>query len=143
MGLREFLPYFQSQAMDVAIIDGIWNGMWQSMKIAAAAEAHEVNVAPHNFYGHLCSMMNAHFAAAVPHLRIMEIDIDRLAWDSELFTHTPEFEDGHLVLPDRPGWGTEPNEEGLKAHPPQDGSGLLSYRSKSKETAHRNRRVAY
>ena len=130
MGLREFLPYFQSQAMDVAIIDGVWNGMWQSMKIAASAEAHEVNVAPHNFYGHLCSMMNAHFAAAVPHLRIMEIDIDRLSWDDELFTHAPEFEDGHLVLADRPGWGTEPNEEALKAHPPKDGAGLLSYRNK-------------
>ena len=65
--------------MDVAIIDTPWNGVWQSMKIAASAEAHEVNVAPHNFYGHLCTMMNAHFAAAVPNLRIMEIDIDRLA----------------------------------------------------------------
>ena len=28
-------------------------------------------------------MMNAHFCAAVPNLRIMEIDIDRLAWDRE------------------------------------------------------------
>ena len=64
--------------MDVAIIDTPWNGVWQSMKIAASAEAHEVNVAPHNFYGHLCTMMNAHFSAAVPNLRIMETDIDRL-----------------------------------------------------------------
>ena len=53
------------------------------MKIAATAEAHEVNVAPHNFYGHLCTMMSAHFAAAVPNLRIMEIDVDRLSWDHE------------------------------------------------------------
>src|SRR5262249_54209833 len=59
-GLREFMPYFREQAMDVAIIDTVWNGVWQSMKIAALAEAHEVNVAPHNFYGHLCTMMNAH-----------------------------------------------------------------------------------
>jgi galactonate dehydratase len=127
MGLREFLPYFREQAMDVAIIDAVWNGVWQSMKIAGAAEAHEVNVAPHNFYGHLCTMMNAHFSAAVPHLRIMETDIDRLAWDDELFTHTPDFEDGHLVIPDRPGWGTEPNEEAIRAHPPKDGGGLLQY----------------
>ena len=56
LGLREFLPYFREQAMDVAIVDTPWNGVWQSMKIAAAAEAHEVNVAPHNFYGHLCTM---------------------------------------------------------------------------------------
>ncbi len=131
LGLGEFLPYFREQAMDVAIVDTPWNGVWQSMKIAAAAAAHEVNVAPHNFYGHLCTMMNAHFSAAVPNLRIMETDIDRIAWDHELFTHVPEFVDGHLVLPDRPGWGTEPNEEALRAHPPKGASGqLLSYGSR-------------
>jgi galactonate dehydratase len=127
LGVREFLPYFREQAMDVAIIDTPWNGVWQSMKIATLAEAHEVNVAPHNFYGHLCTMMNAHFSACVPNLRIMETDIDRLEWDHELFTHVPEFKDGHLILPDRPGWGTEPNEEGIKAHPPKNNAGLLNY----------------
>jgi L-alanine-DL-glutamate epimerase-like enolase superfamily enzyme len=132
LGIREFLPYFREQSMDVAIIDTPWNGVWQSLKIANLAEAHEVNVAPHNFYGHLCTMMNAHFSASVPNLRIMETDIDRLAWDHELFTHVPEFKDGHLILPDRPGWGTEPNEAGLAAHPPKNNSGLLNYGSQKK-----------
>ena len=127
LGLREFMPYFREQAMDVAIVDTPWNGVWQSMKIAAAAEAHEINVAPHNFYGHLCTMMNAHFAAAVPNLRIMETDIDRIAWDHELFDHVPEFVDGHLLMPNRPGWGIVPNEEAIRAHPPQGPQGLLNY----------------
>jgi len=131
LGLREFLPYFREQAMDVAIIDTPWNGVWQSMKIAAAAEAHEVNVAPHNFYGHLCTMMNAHFSAAVPNLRIMETDIDRVEWDHELFNHVPEFVNGHLVMPSRPGWGIEPNEAALRAHPPQGHQGLLNYGRKA------------
>jgi L-alanine-DL-glutamate epimerase-like enolase superfamily enzyme len=131
LGLREFLPYFREQAMDVAIIDTPWNGVWQSMKIAASAEAHEVNVAPHNFYGHLCSMMNAHFCAAVPNLRIMEIDVDRLPWDAELFTHAPHFVDGYLEVPDRPGWGCEPREEALAAHPPKGTGGLVNYRQRS------------
>lgn len=129
LGLREFLPYFRAQSMDVAIVDAVWNGVWQSMKIAASAEAHEVNVAPHNFYGHLSTMMNAHFAAAVPNLRIMEIDIDRLAWDDEIFTATPPIEDGHLVVPDTPGWGTEPNEDAVRARPPRGNAGLLSYKN--------------
>jgi len=127
LGLREFMPYFREQAMDVAIVDTPWNGVWQSMKIAAAAEAHELNVAPHNFYGHLCTMMNAHFSAAVPNLRIMETDIDRVAWDHELYDHVPEFVDGHLILPDRPGWGITPNEEAIRAHPPKGAQGLLNY----------------
>ncbi|MHC8944536.1 mandelate racemase/muconate lactonizing enzyme family protein [Advenella incenata] len=124
-GAREFLPYFQKNAVDVAIVDVVWNGAWQSMKIANLADIHEVNVAPHNFYGHLCTMMNAHFASAVPNFRIMETDIDRLSWDRELFTYVPEYVDGHLIVPDRPGWGTEPVEEAIRAHPPKPGGGLI------------------
>ncbi len=118
IGLREFIPYFEAQAMDVPIIDAVWNGAWQSMKIAAMAEAYEMSIAPHNFYGHLSTMMNVHFAAAVPNLRIMETDIDRIAHDDELFTYVPEISDGHVLVPDTPGWGTEPDEEALRRHPP-------------------------
>lgn len=127
-GTREFLPFLRGNAVDVAIVDAVWNGVWQSVKIADLAEAHEVNVAPHNFYGHLCTFMNAHFACAVPNFRIMETDIDRLAWDDELFTHAPEYRDGHLLVPDRPGWGTDPIEEALRAHPPKAGGGLIQPR---------------
>src|SRR2546421_11922212 len=122
--LREFLPYFREQAIDVAIIDTPWNGVWQSMKIAASAEAHEVNVAPHNFSGHLCTMMYVHLDAAVPNLRIMEIDVDRLPWDDELFTAVPKIENGQLVMSDAPGWGIAPDEEALHAHPPKPHGGL-------------------
>jgi len=131
LGMREFLPYFRAQSMDVAIIDAVWNGVWQAMKIASAAEAHEVNIAPHNFYGHLASFMNVQFAAAVPNLRIMEVDVDRLPWDAELFTHAPHFVDGYFEVPDRPGWGTEPREEALAAHPPRPTGGLVGYRQRS------------
>jgi galactonate dehydratase len=89
------------------------------MKIANTAEAFEVNIAPHNFSGHLATMMNAHFAAAAPNLRIMEIDIDRLAWDEEVFTVAPRFENGHLVVPATSSWGTEPHRGGDQGAPAQ------------------------
>jgi L-alanine-DL-glutamate epimerase-like enolase superfamily enzyme len=76
-------------------------------------------------------MMNAHFAASVPNLRIMETDIDRLVWDDELVSHAPVYENGHLVMPDRPGWGTEPNEAAIRARPPKGQPGLLNYGRKS------------
>lgn len=125
IGLPAFVPYFAQQAVDVAIVDTVWNGTWQSMKIAAMAAAHEIQVAPHNFYGHLCTMMVAQFAAAVPHLRIMETDIDRIPLDDELFTVTPTIERGELVVSGAPGWGTEPIEEVIAAHPPKRGPGFL------------------
>jgi galactonate dehydratase len=97
----------------------VWNGMWRAMKMAAIAEAHEVNVAPHNFYGHLATFMNLHWSAAVPNLEIMEVDVDRLAWDDEIFSTVPEFVDGYLDVPDGPGWGCEPIVEALADHPPR------------------------
>ncbi len=124
IGLHQFVPFFERQAVDVAIIDTLWNGMWQSMHIAAAADAYDVNVACHNFYGHLSTMMNAHFCAAVPNLRIMETDVDRVAWDKEIFTHLPDIKDGYMTVPERPGWGTEPVEEALKKYPPIPDAGL-------------------
>ena len=45
---------FEPTPTDVAIVDVIWNGFLESIKIAAMAEVYEVNCAPHNFYGHLC-----------------------------------------------------------------------------------------
>jgi galactonate dehydratase len=71
-------------------------------------------------------MMNAHVSAAVLNLRIMETDINRLEWDDELVTLVPEIVDGHLVMPDRPGWGTEPTEKAIRAHPPRGQVGLVS-----------------
>lgn len=127
-GVRQFLPYLQEGSMDVAIVDAVWNGVWQAMKIAHTAEAFDVNVAPHNFYSHLATMMNVHFAAAVPNLRIMEHDVDRLSWDDELVTQAPAVVDGHIAVPEAPGWGTEPNEEALRARPPRERTDYLGIR---------------
>lgn len=118
-GRRDYRPYLEQGAVDVAIVDTPWNGVAESLKIAAMADAYEVNVAPHNFYGHLATLQNAHFSAVVPNLRIMEIDPDVVPWYDELVTHPVEIRDGHLILPTRPGWGTEVNEAAVRAHPPR------------------------
>ena len=118
-GRRNFRPYFENQSVDYAIIDVAWNGILESLKIAAMADAYEVNVAPHNYYGHLCSAVSAHFCAVVPNFRVMEIDIDSVAWRDELFINAPVVENGDLIVPDRPGWGVDVNEAAVRAHPPK------------------------
>lgn len=122
-GRRGFRSYFENQSMDVAIIDVPWNGLAESLKIAAMAEAYEVNVAPHNFYGHLSTLMSAHFCAAVPNLRVMEIDIDDVPWKDDLVTVPPVIEDGHLIIPTGPGWGADVDEAAVRAHPPRRETG--------------------
>lgn len=120
-GRRDYRPFFEQAAMDVAIIDVPWNGLGEAVKIAAMADAYEVNVAPHNFYGHLATFMSAHFSAVVPNFRIMEYDPDQVPWQDELVTETPRIESGVLRLPPGPGWGTEVNEAAVRAHPPRRG----------------------
>jgi L-alanine-DL-glutamate epimerase-like enolase superfamily enzyme len=118
-GRRQFRPFFESQSMSVAIVDVPWNGLLESLKIAAMAEAYEINVAPHNFYGHICNLMSAHFSAVVPNFRVMEIDIDDVPWKDELVTRPPVIENGELIVPTAPGWGADVNEAAVRAHPPK------------------------
>jgi L-alanine-DL-glutamate epimerase-like enolase superfamily enzyme len=118
-GRRQFRPFFESQAVDYAIIDVAWNGILESVKIANMAESYEVNVAPHNFNGHLGSLISAHFCAVVPNFKVMEIDIDDVTWKDDIVTVPPVIEHGDLLLPTGPGWGAEVNEEFVRAHPPK------------------------
>jgi galactonate dehydratase len=118
-GLRDYKPYLENASVDVAIVDAPWNGVAESVKIASMADVYEVNVAPHNFYGPLATLMSAHFCAVVPNVRIMEIDPDTVPWYDDLVTVTPQIKDGHLMLSPRPGWGTDVNESAVRAHPPK------------------------
>jgi galactonate dehydratase len=118
-GRRQYRPFFERQAVDVAIIDVPWNGILEAQKIAAMADAFELNVAPHNFNGHLGSLMSAHLCAAIPNFRVMEIDIDDVTWKDDIVTVPPVIENGDFVLPKGPGWGADINEEFVRAHPPK------------------------
>jgi galactonate dehydratase len=118
-GLLGYRPYLQARAADVVIVDVPWNGLADSVRIAALAEAFEVNVAPHNFYGHLATHTSLHYAAAVPNVRILELEVDDVPWHGELVTHAPVVRDGYVEIPDRPGWGCDVNEEALAARPPR------------------------
>jgi Enolase C-terminal domain-like len=84
-------------------------GLAESLKVAAMADAYEVNVAPHNFYSHLATLMSMHLCAVAPNVRIMEIDVGQAPWVDDLVTVKPDIRDGYVYLPTGPGWGTEVN----------------------------------
>jgi len=118
-GRREYRPFFEQASMDALIVDVPWNGLAESLKVASMADAYEVNVAPHNFYSHLATMMSATLCAVAPNVRIMEFDTDQVPWMDELVTNAPRIKDGYLQMPEGPGWGTEVNEAAVLAHPPK------------------------
>ena len=118
-GRHAYKPFLQAQAADVVIVDVAWNGLIESLKIASMAETFEVNVAPHNFYSHLSSFISAHFCAAIPNFRLMEIEADDVPWKDSLVTAIPTVQDGALRVPTAPGWGADVNEDALREHPPK------------------------
>ena len=119
--MRGYIPYFERHAADVFMVDVPWNGFSQSKKIGDLAEVYQLNVAPHNYYSHLASFISASHCAVLPNVRIMEIDIDDVPWKDDLVTDPPRIVDGHMAIPNGPGWGTDVVEEALLAHPRQPG----------------------
>ncbi len=117
VSMRQYRPFFELQAMDVAIIDVPWNGFSQAVRIGAMAETYEINIAPHNYYSHLADLHSAHLCAVLPNIRIMEIDVDDVPWKADLVTRPPVITDGHIMIPTAPGWGADINEEVLREHP--------------------------
>ena len=109
-------PYLEAHCADVAIIDPQYNGVSEAVRMAAMCDAYEVNVASHYFAGPLAAIICAHFAAVIPNLRISEYDVDEVPWKPKLLTHPPVIQNGEFVLPTGPGWGTEVNEDELRAH---------------------------
>ena len=114
--MHDYLPYFELHAADVFMIDVPWNGFSQSKKVGDLAEVYQLNMAPHNYYSHLSSFISASLCAVLPNVRIMEIDIDDVAWKDDLVTSPPELIDGHMTIPTGLGWGTDLNEEEVKKH---------------------------
>jgi galactonate dehydratase len=117
LGRRALKPYLEAHCVDVAIIDPQYNGVPEALRMAAMADAYEVNVASHNFSGPLSAVISAHFASVVPNFRIMELDVDEVPWKPKLLTNPYRIENGAFMLPAGPGWGTEIDETVLRAHP--------------------------
>lgn len=112
-GAPALLPYLRARAVDVAIVDPMWNGFSESVRMAALADAHHANVASHLFSGALATAMGAHFCAAIPNLRVMEVDADRAPALAGVFEREVEIRAGHARVPDGPGWGVVPDERRL------------------------------
>lgn len=119
-GRKELRPYLDRNAVDVGIVDPLWNGLPETMRMAILADTYDVNVAPHNYHGQqLATFISAHMAAALPNFRVMEYVADEPSWTVDFLTQPLTIENGALVLPTGPGWGTEINEEAVRARPPR------------------------
>jgi galactonate dehydratase len=121
-----FLPYIERGITNFARID-VCNvgGLTESMKVAAMAESHYVDLMPHNPLGIVCTMATLHLAAAVPNFAWLELrhspSEQTIRYQSEFFESTWEQDGARLRVPEEPGLGVTFNEEAaLKQTPNYD-----------------------
>ncbi len=103
-------------AASTVMPDLAWcGGFTTAKKIAALAETYYLPVAPHNCGGPVLHWASAHFAAAVPNLRILET-VRRHYLDEYdgLLESMLVPVDGWLPVPSGPGLGVRLNEERIR-----------------------------
>lgn len=115
--VREYLPYFNRRSADIFMIDVPWIGFTEGKRVGELADIYQFNVAPHNYYSHLATFISASLCAVLPNVRIMEIDVDQVSWKDDIVTNLPDIKNGYMSIPKGPGWGTDLDEEAIKAHP--------------------------
>ncbi len=111
----QFLPYLERGITNFARLD-VCNvgGLTESMKVAGLAEAHYIDLMPHNPLGPICTAATVHLAAAVPNFSWLEIRVSPTEasghYDNDLFPVQHKLEGAAIPVPDGPGLGVEVNE---------------------------------
>ena len=112
----QFLPYLERGITNFARLD-VCNvgGLTESMKVAALAEAHYIDLMPHNPLGPICTAATVHLAAAVTNFAWLEIRVSPTEksghYNDDLFPVQHKLEGAAIPVPDGPGLGVEVNEE--------------------------------
>jgi len=110
-----FLPFIEHGLSNFIRVD-VCNvgGLTEAMKVAGWAEAHYLDLMPHNPLGPICTAATIHLAAAVPNFAWLEVrtsPTEQLGFDnSELFPVQPRLEGSRFRVPDAPGLGVEFDE---------------------------------
>jgi len=110
-----FLPFIEQGLTNFIRVD-VCNvgGLTEAMKVAGWAEAHYIDLMPHNPLGPICTAATIHLAAAVPNFAWLEVrtsPTEQLGFDnSELFPVQPRLEGDRYAVPDGPGLGVEFDE---------------------------------
>jgi galactonate dehydratase len=110
-----FLPYIERGITNYARVD-LCNigGFTEAMKVASAAEAHYIDLMPHNPLGPICTAGTIHMAIATPNFAWLEVRVsptEQRPLDWEMFPVQPTLVGTGFPRPTAPGLGVEFNEE--------------------------------
>ncbi len=113
----DYVPLFEKRMVDVIQPDLCHaGGITEAKKIAAMAEAYYVQVAPHSPQGPVSTAAAAHLALAIPNFLILEF-VRSAPYRDRVLREPWVVQNGHLVVPERPGLGVDLDEDALAASP--------------------------
>jgi len=98
-------------------------GILEGKKIAALAEAHNAQIAPHLYCGPIVGAANVQLATCSPNFLLLEGILDWGGFHAQILKNPLHWEEGYLIPPTAPGLGVELDEDVARAHP-YHGDGL-------------------
>ena len=114
----EFARVLETGAASILQMNlGRVGGLLEGKKIAAMAEAHYAQIAPHLYCGPVVGAANIQLSVCCPNFLILE-GIQR--WDgfhAEILKTPIRWEDGYVIPPSGPGLGVELDEAVAERHP--------------------------
>jgi L-alanine-DL-glutamate epimerase-like enolase superfamily enzyme len=111
----DFRQIIEQRSADILQLDvGVVGGITEYLKVASAAEAFDLPIAPHWH-----ANVHAHLAAASTNTMVVEhflLEKDIYNFEKLLTEETRlEYADGHLILSNRPGIGIDFDEDAIAA----------------------------
>ena len=92
-------------------------GLMETKKIAAMAETHYAQIAPHLYCGPVEAAANVQLAASIPNFLVLE-SIERFdGFYGALIKNKIKWEAGYVIPSNEPGLGIELDEDLARAHP--------------------------
>jgi len=109
-GFRDMINH---RAVDILQPDAlILGGITEFMKVAALAQANDLDIAPHG-----AQEVHIHLVSAIPNGLILEYYRDSVnPMHGKVWQHELEIKDGYVYAPDRPGLGLEPKWDTLEPY---------------------------
>ena len=114
----EFARVLASGAANILQLNlGRVGGILEAKKVAALAEVHYAQIAPHLYCGPVVGAANIQIAACSPNFLILEGIQQWGGFHADILRQPIRWEEGHVIPPSAPGLGVELNEAVALAHP--------------------------
>jgi len=114
---HEFEMLLKRDAVDLIRPDVcLAGGLTHVKKIAGLAEAHFVQVVPHNPLSPVSTAVGLQLAACIPNFALQEYPytLSTSVPGQDLVENAPEYDHGYLAIPEEPGIGIKLNESAIE-----------------------------